>query len=133
MTPTEALQAWLALEHEAVWLHPVIGARFGDLLPPATEAFETHRDTRDALLRRLRADGVEPVANRLTYPTPSLTGRRRALRAARDLEARISAACLALAGVAEGDLRSYAIRGLTRAALAELAWGAEPKAFPGLP
>lgn len=133
MTPTEALQAWLALEHEAVWLYPLIGARFGDLRPRASTAFRTHRDTRDALERRVRAAGEDPVANRLTYDVDPLTSQKRALRAARQLEARISAACLTLAGVSEGDLRAYAITNLTRAAVAELTWGARPQAFPGLP
>ena len=132
-TSTEALQAWLALEHEAVWLHPVIGARFGALKDRATASFETHRDTRDGLLRRIQALGVEPVVGRLTYDLGSLRTAGRARRAARDLEARISAACLTLAGVTDGDDRAYAVANLTRAALAELTWGARPRAFPGLP
>ncbi|MRJ76932.1 DUF4439 domain-containing protein [Aeromicrobium sp. SMF47] len=133
MTATEDLQTWLALEQEAVWLYPVIGARFADLRPRASTAFRTHRDTRDALERRIRVAGEDPVANRLTYDVGPVDTERRALRAARRLEARISAACLALAGASEGDLRAYAIRNLTRAALAELTWGARPQAFPGLP
>lgn len=133
MTPTDALQAWLALEHEAVWLHPVIGARHRDLLPRARTAFETHRDTRDALLRRIEGLDAEPVSTALTYDVGSLASANRARRAARDLEARISAACLTLAGATEGDVRAYAVKNLTRAALAELTWGAKPRAFPGLP
>ncbi|AWB92765.1 DUF4439 domain-containing protein [Aeromicrobium chenweiae] len=133
MTPTEALQAWLALEHEAVWLYPVVGARFAGLRPRASTAFRTHRDTRDALERRIRAAGEDPVANRLTYDVGPLDTEKRALRAARRLEAQISAVCLTLAGAAEGDLRAYAVRNLNRAALAELTWGARPQAFPGLP
>ncbi|MCL8253410.1 ferritin-like domain-containing protein [Aeromicrobium fastidiosum] len=62
MTPTEALQAWLALEHEAVWLYPVVGARLDALRDRATTSFEAHRDVRDDLVVRLRTRGVEPVS-----------------------------------------------------------------------
>lgn len=133
MTTVDPLQAWLALEHEAVWLYPVIGARFDDLLDRATTSFEAHRDTRDGLLTRVRAAGAEPVGTRLAYDVGPLTTVAEAGTAAQALEASISAACLALAGEAEGDARTSAIRNLRRAALAELTWGAEPRAFPGLP
>ena len=134
MTTTEALQAWLAVEHEAVWLYPVLGARFDDLRGRATASFEAHRDTRDAVLARLRDLDAEPVSAQLTYDSGAVTTIDDARAAAQTVEATIGAACLALAGVAEQDeTRTYAIRNLTRAALAELAWGAAPRAFPGLP
>lgn len=133
MTATGALQAWLLLEHEAVWLFPVIGARLDDLVDPATASFEAHRDTRDGLLSRLRALGVAPPSAELTYSVAPLTTSGEARTAAQSLEARIAAACLTLAGEAEDDLRAHAVRNLTRAALAAQTWGAEPKAFPGLP
>ena len=132
-TMTDALQAWLALEHEAVWLYPVIGARFDDLTKTARTSFESHRDVRDELLTRLRAQGVEPVGTELSYDAGPLTSPAEARKAAQALEAGISAACLALVGVTEDALRQYAIRSLTRSARAELTWGAEPHAFPGLP
>ena len=31
MTAISAMQNWLALEHEAIWLLPVVGARFDEL------------------------------------------------------------------------------------------------------
>jgi hypothetical protein len=134
MTTTKALQTWLAVEHEAVWLYPVLGARFDDLLDRATASFEAHRDTRDAVLARLRDLDAEPVSAQLTYDIGTVTTIDDARSAAQTVEATISAACLALAGVAEqDDTRTYAIRNLTRAALAELTWGAPPRAFPGLP
>lgn len=130
---TEALQTWLALEHEAVWLYPVIGARFDDLTKSARTSFESHRDIRDEVITRLRAQGVEPVGTELSYDVGPLTSSAEAREAARALEASISAACLALVGVTEDAMRKYAIKGLTRAARAELTWGAQPQAFPGLP
>lgn len=130
---TDALQRWLALEHEAVWFYPVIGARFDDLTKIARASFEAHRDTRDDLITRLRSMGVEPVATQLSYDVGPLANPAEAREAARVLESSISAACLAMVGVTEDALRKYAIRGLTRAARAELTWGAEPQAFPGLP
>nr|MCW2728857.1 hypothetical protein [Aeromicrobium sp.] len=133
MTVPDALQAWLLLEHEAVWLFPVIGARRDDLVDPATVSFEAHRDTRDGLLARLQQLGVEPSAAELTYATGPLTTTAEARAAAQSLEARITAACLTLVGEAEGDLREHAVRNVRKAALAEQTWGAEPMAFPGLP
>ncbi|MCW2839395.1 MAG: hypothetical protein JWR55_878 [Aeromicrobium sp.] len=133
MTPTDALQAWLALEHEAVWLYPVLGARFDDLVERATTSFEAHRDTRDAVLARLRALDAEPVSAQLSYDMGALTTAAEARAAARTLEAGITAACLTLTGATEDDARAYAIRNLTKAALAEMTWGAPPRAFPGLP
>ena len=133
MTSTESLQAWLALEHEAVWLHPVLGARFDELRKRASTSFEAHRDTRDNVVARLRAAGAEPVRAQLTYGVGPLTTPDEARAAARTLEAEICAACLTLAGAAQDEGRAFAIKNLTRAALAELTWGAAPRAFPGLP
>lgn len=133
MTVDEAMQQWLALEHEAVWLLPVIGARFDGLVDTATTSYDAHRLVRDDLVARLRGAGVSPVPTRMSYGTRRLDTTNQARRAARDLEVRIAAACLALTRVGEGDTRAYGLKGLTRAALAELAWGARPDAFPGLP
>lgn len=132
MTTTEVLQDWLALEHEAVWLYPVVGARFRAVDERAATSFAAHRVTRDRLLVRLRDLGVAPAAPRLTYGRPPRT-RKAARIAARRLESRICAACLALSGVAEDATRTFAVRELRRAALAGLTWGAAPTAFPGLP
>jgi hypothetical protein len=133
MTPTEALQAWLALEHEAVWLYPVVGARVDGLVKPARTSFAAHRDTRDALVGRVRSMGADPVAAALGYDVAPPTSAAQGRAAAQSLEARISAATLTLAGVAEGDLRRYAVAALRTSALAEQTWDAAPRAFPGLP
>lgn len=133
MTPVEALQAWLALEQEAVWFYPVVGARLDDLVDRATSSYEAHRDVRDELSSRLRALGAQPAAAALTYDVGPLTTTAQAQAAAQSLEGRIAAACLVLAGVAEDGLRRYAVRGVRTAALAQQTWGAAPAAFPGLP
>lgn len=130
---TDALQRWLTLEHEAVWLYPVIGARFDDLTKLARTSFEAHRDTRDELMTRIAALGAQPDGTELSYDLGPLTTPTEARAAAQALESSICAACLAMVGVTEDALRTYAIRGLTRAARAELTWGAQPQAFPGLP
>lgn len=132
MTIAEDLNTWLALEHEAVWLYPIIGARFEGLRPRATRSFESHRNTRDALLGRLQKISTEPVSTRLSYGAAP-TSRAHATSAAQDLESRIAAACLQLTGEAGGSTRSYAIKNLHRAATASQTWGAPPRAFPGLP
>ncbi|KQX75439.1 ferritin-like domain-containing protein [Aeromicrobium sp. Root472D3] len=133
MTPTEALQAWLALEHEAVWLYPVVGARLDALRDRATTSFEAHRDVRDDLVVRLRTRGVEPVSAALGYAVGPLTTADEARAASRSLEDRVCAAVLTLAGTAEGDVRELAVTALRTSALAAQVWGAAPTAFPGLP
>lgn len=133
MTATETMQGWLALEHEAVWLYPVIGARFDGLADRARESDEAHRGERDRLLARLHDLGIEPVAAKLTYDIRRMRNAEQAQRAARRLERSIAATCLTLVGEStEDDGQTYAIRGLRRAALADLTWGGRPRAFPGL-
>ena len=133
MTATEAMQGWLALEHQAVWLYPVIGARFDGLADRARRSDEAHRDERDRLLARLHALDVKPVVAKLSYDVSGIRSAQQAQRAARRLEGSIAAACLTLVGDSiEDDAQTYAIRGLRRAARAELAWGGQPRAFPGL-
>lgn len=133
MTSTEDLQDWLALEHEAVWIYPVIGARFKDLADRARDSYDDHRDVRDRLLLRLHEMNIEPVPTALSYDVVRLRTRGRARAAAQQVERGITAACLRLIGDSVGDLQAYATEGLRRAALAELGWGARPRAFPGLP
>ena len=132
MTSTETLQDWLALEHEAVWLYPVIGARYDALADRARTAYDDHGTVRDGLLARLHQIKVEPVPPALSYDVVRLRTKVRALATARQLERDIAAVCLTLAGDSTDDLRTYATRGLRRAALAELTWGGRPSAFPGL-
>lgn len=134
MTAAEALQNWLALEHEAVWLYPVIGARFDQLAQRARVSHEAHIDTRDHLLERLNTLDIEPAPAKLSYAIGSLGSAKSAIRMTRQLEQAVAAACLTFAGeTSEHDDQKYAITRLRRAARAELTYGGKPRAFPGLP
>lgn len=133
MTSDEALQQWLALEHEAVWFYAVAGGRFAALSTTARHAYNTHVGVRDVLIARLHRAGVAPAATALAYGIGKLRKADDARRVARGLEGRISAACLTLVGLVEGDDREFATAALRRAALAELTWGGHASAFPGLP
>lgn len=133
MSRLDDLQAWLALEHEAVWLYGVIGARVGGLADPARRSLDAHRVVRDRLRGRVDEVSGQPTGPALTYGDGRIDTRRQARTAARDVEERITAACVTLAGsVQDDDGRRFAISGLRRAALAALDWGAPVRAFPGL-
>lgn len=127
------LQDWLALEHEAVWLYGLIGARVDRLANPARTSYDAHRAARDRLLALVHERGAPPVGPELTYGEGVVDSPKDARAAAVDLEHRISAACLTLFGHAGHDGRRFAMAGLRRAALASLDWGADVRAFPGLP
>ncbi|MGH3457156.1 DUF4439 domain-containing protein [Aeromicrobium sp.] len=132
MSTREDLQAWLALEHEAVWLYGLIGARVDSLAEPALTSFEAHRAARDRLRAVVRNGGGQPVGPALTYGDELFDSRRTARAAARDVENRVAAACLTLLGTGDEGIGRFAMAGLRRAALASLDWGADPIAFPGL-
>jgi hypothetical protein len=134
MKPAEqqALQGWLALEHEAVWLYGQIGARVRDLAGDARASYDAHRSQRDRLLGELHAAGAVPVGPQLTYGTQLVSTAKQARTSAADLEQRICAACVTLVGVAGTTGRPRAVAGLRAAALAAIDWDAAPQAFPGL-
>lgn len=132
MTATDDLQQWLALEHEAVWLYGVIGARVDNLADAARRSYDAHRVARDRLLALVRDAGGQPVGPALTYGPGVVDSRRTARAAASDVEERIAAACVTLFGGSDEKGRRFAMSGLRRAALAALDWGADVRAFPGL-
>lgn len=132
MATLRDLQDWLALEHEAVWLYGLIGARVDNLAKPARTSYDAHRAARDRLLALVHERGAEPVGPALTYGDGAVDSPKEARAAAVDLEHRISAACLTLFGHAGRDGRRFAMTGLRRSALASLDWGADVRAFPGL-
>jgi len=132
MTRLEDLQTWLALEHEAVWLYGVVGARIGGLAGPARTSLDAHRGVRDRLLGLVDEANGQPAGPALSYGDGRIDTRKQARAAARDVEERIAAACVTLVGSADGDDRRFAISGLRRAALAALDWRAPVRAFPGL-
>ena len=132
MTRLDDLQAWLALENEAIWLYGMIGARVGNLAEAARTSYDAHRVVRDRLRVQVDEAGGQPVGPALTYGDKRVDSARDARAAAGNVEERIAAACVTLFGTAGGDGRRFAMSGLRRAALAGLDWGAPVRAFPGL-
>ena len=132
MTRLEDLQAWLALEHEAVWLYGMIGARVDQLAKPARTSYDAHRVVRDRLRTLVDQAEGRPVGPALTYGDERIDSPSAARTAASNVEERIAAACVTLFGDPGHDGRRFAMSGLRRAALAALDWGAPVRAFPGL-
>ena len=132
MTRLDDLQAWLALEHEAVWLYGMIGARVDGLSERASTSYDAHRLVRDRLLELVDSEEGRPVSPALTYGDERVDTANDAQTAASDVEERIAAACVTLFGHSGRDERRFAMSGLRRAALAALDWGAPVRAFPGL-
>lgn len=128
----EALQAWLALEHEAVWLYGMVGARVDDLGESARRSFDAHRAVRDRLAVLIDDASAQPVGPRLTYGDDRVDSAGDARVTAQSVEQRITAACLNLFGSSGEDGRRFAMAGARRSALASLDWGGAPQAFPGL-
>jgi hypothetical protein len=132
VTRLDDLQAWLALEHEAVWLYGLIGARVDNLARPASTSYDAHRAARDRLRKQVDDAGGQPVGPALTYGDDRIDSAKDARAAASNVEERIAAACVTVFGTAGQDGRRFAMSGLRRAALAALDWGAPVRAFPGL-
>jgi len=132
VTRLDDLQSWLALEHEAVWLYGLIGARVDGVAPSAQTSYDAHRLARDRLLALVDEAGGEPVGPALTYGDSRVDSSREARAAASSIEERVAAACVTVFGGADADGRRFAMSGLRRAALAALRWGAPVRAFPGL-
>jgi len=128
----QALQTWLALEHEAVWLYGQIGARVRDLSGAARGSYDAHRTERDHLLATLNDAGATPVGPQLTYGDDLVNSAKQARTAAADLEDRICAVCVTIVGLAGTTGRTRAVAGLRAAALAAVDWDADPQPFPGL-
>ena len=132
MTRLDDLQAWLALEHEAVWLYGMIGALVDGLARPARTSFDAHRVVRDRLLELVDEAEGDLGSPALTYGDDRVDSAKEARAAASNIEERIAAACVALFGNSGRDERRFAMSGLRRAALAALDWGGPVRAFPGL-
>ncbi len=124
-----ALIAWLALEREAVWFFPYAGARVTRIAGDARKAAAAHAAARDRLLGLVRDDTttVQP-----TYDVGTIDSVAGASAAARLLERRVQAACLAVVAASSGASREVGVTGLQVAALAELGWSGRARAFPGM-
>jgi len=125
----ESWQAWLAVEHEAVWLYSLIGGRIDDLTDTARVAWNRHRETRDRLTAVIRAAGASPDGPHLSYEE-AISSASDARRAAQTIEAKVEIA--ALACISDVAHRSDVVAALRDAARAAASWGAKPLAFPGL-
>lgn len=124
------LQAWLALEHEAVWLYGVIGGRVDDVDDDARDSWEHHRADRDRLIALITASDDVPVAPSMGYQPTRIDSLSAARRAAQSIENRIANACMGT--LASDRDRRRALGGLETAARAVVLWGGKPEAFPGL-
>jgi hypothetical protein len=126
----EPLQAWLALEHEAVWVYGVIGGRVDELSDEARDAWDRHRDIRDQVAAWITAAGGEPVGPQMGYDGVTINSRAAARRAAQAVEAKVAAA--AVSNLAEPKHRAVTVDALRAAAQAATEWGGPASAFPGL-
>lgn len=128
-----ALTAALEAEQAAVYLYGVLGSRStGAQLTAMQQAYDAHRDRRDALLGFAHDRGITPPPGAV-YPTPTAidtpAGRQHAAAA-------IESSCLgpyaALVGETTGDLRAWAARALGECAVRGRGFGAPATALPGL-
>lgn len=120
---------WLKLEREAVWFYPFVQARVPDVNDLARASAAAHVATRDGLLARIARD---TTVARPSYDVGPLDSADAARAAARSLEQRIQAACVAVVEASLTQDRSFAVRGLRTAAVAEIRWDGTASAFPGL-
>jgi Domain of unknown function (DUF4439) len=130
-----ALQAALAAEHAAIYGYGVLGAVLtGVRQERARRAWEIHRTRRDRLHAVISERGTTPVAARPAYQLPfPVDSGRAAARLAATLEDGVTAAYLAVVGVAGPHLRRYAARAMQEAVVRAIQWrGSAPTAFPGL-
>ncbi len=132
MSELSLTQNWLALEHEAIWVYALVGARHRDLEDAARRQESAHRATRDRLSAVVTALGGSPVATQATYDVDDPADADAARALARDVESRICATCVQLVAVTQDDARDRAVRGLRTAALVQVRWAGAPEPFPGL-
>ena len=142
MTLVDALQAALAVEHQAVYGYGVIGGRTARALQQrAEQSLDEHRLRRDALSRELQSRHVTPtpaaVGYQLPFPVDSSTA---AARLAVDLENATAGATwdLVAASAANSSVRRDAVDWLSRTTARLSGWqflagGDAVVALPGQP
>jgi hypothetical protein len=139
LTPVGSLQRALAGDHAALYLLGVLGGRVSDSAQPrlaaaVMAAYVAHRHRRDRLTALVRDAGGQPVAAEVSYRLPNPCRTPAQLRAAgRLVERRCAAVYVDAAGATSGDTRAWAVDALTDCAVRELAFGATPAPWPGLP
>lgn len=130
-----ALQTVLAGEHAVVYGYGVAGAHLdGAEQARATRGWDRHRADRDAVEVLVASRSATPEPPRAAYALPSpVTNAREARLLIALLEERLATVWADAVAALDGELRSRAATGVSEAALAAVAWGAETGAFPGLP
>jgi hypothetical protein len=138
MTYLEALQTSLAGEHAALFVVGFLGAQTSESSSPqlyATlrDSYSAHRERRDLLEDRVRAEGAEPVAAAASYDLPDVRPDDPTTVAAAALA--VERACGATYGFlvanATGTERGWAIDAVLDSATRELGLGGRPRTFPG--
>jgi len=136
----DALQAWLAGEHAAVYGYGVLGGRLPrSLRPAAVAARDAHRSRRDALQALLAGRRLTPVAAAPAYGLPApVRSPVEALRLGIGIEERLARATYAVVAAADtADVRRIAAVALQEQAVRATGWrslaGVAPPtpAFPG--
>ena len=137
MTYTDALQGALAGEHAAIFVVGYLGAQTSasaqpELSTALREAYEAHRTRRDALDSLVRDTGGTPVAAASSYDLPDVAGEPLRI-STRALE--VEQACGATYGFLIANSvdaqRRWALDALLDCAVRELAFGGEPRRYPG--
>ncbi|MDZ5620773.1 ferritin-like domain-containing protein [Nocardioides sp. HM23] len=136
--PIDALQTALAAEHAAVFVYGALGGQTSQSDDPTlyaeiTDAYVTHRDRRDRLVRVIEAAGRQPVAAEPGYDLPVDLSTPIAVA---DRALQLERACAAtyafvVASTSEDD-RRWAVDALLDTAVRELGFGGRPERLPGL-
>ncbi len=137
MTATDAFQDALAAEHAAVYVFGVLGAQTSEveqstLFDSLLTAYQQHRSARDALVARIQALGVRPVAAAPAYELPNgVSTPAQVVRAALVTERRVTQTYGTVVAQTVGDDRSSAVGALDESAVRQLRFGGRPENFPG--
>jgi len=140
-TAAAAMQVALAGENSAVWAYSLVAAFDPDNADTASDMRDAHMVRRDDASERLTVAKVKPAPAAPAYKLPKpVTDPKSARALAMTIESDSAAAWLGVAGSTDdSDLRTYALAGLTDAAVRLTTWKKIAKlapltvAFPGQP
>jgi hypothetical protein len=137
MSAADALQTTLEAEHAAVYLFGLLGSRTSQATEKALyaalrDAYEAHRERRDALIGEIAALGDTPAPAAAAYTAPAgLDTPEGRYAAALTLERGCASTYAALVAATTGAGRLAAIGYLDDAAVRELSFRGTPEIFPG--
>jgi hypothetical protein len=131
----DVLQRLLEAEHAVVYGYGVAGAHLdGAVREQALRGWTAHRGRRDELVALVTERGGTPEPPAAAYDLPA------PVRTARDartlltlLEERAAAVWADAVAGATGELRTFAVEGLTASAVEAARWRGGSVPFPGLP